>query len=419
MDEKGAATSSGGPTGVPVQTATPHALGPYAVTGRWHHDSTGQVLSGRDPSGREVELVLLAPGPASDPAARDRFAAAAETLAREQPGRLVEASGSGPLSWVALASGSGPALARPLLESATPPGADGTSVAGPDFSPHWSGAGSAYPVLAPPPVLTVPTPERAPSWRRWWWIALVVALVLLLLLLLSACWPRGGEGPEPGPSGTQSPAPSGTQSPTPSESGSPTPSPSGTGPSGSGSPGPSNSAGGEPGSEVPDQPLAQGPGLGGEQFGEDEVTTEQRLAGLPFPFRVPDGWQCVRSVEERDSVLYLCMDFEAVAQDPTRTAASGLIEVMSCGGPCDQTEWALLRGVRSEDAGYALVDAGTLVSEDQDPYRPDFQRVRMSRVYDPAGGPEPTVHVYVEFSASAEQYPEVRRVVEDVRVNTP
>jgi hypothetical protein len=244
----------------------------------------------------------------------------------------------------------------------------------------------------------------------------VVALVLLLLLLLSACWPRsGGEGPGPSPSPSGS---TGTPSPSPSGS-SPTPSPSGTesGPSGSGSPTPSNSAGGGP--QTPQQPLAQGPGLGGEQFGADEPTTELRLAGLPFPFRVPDGWQCVRSVEEQQSVLYLCMDFDAVAQDPTRTAASGLVEVTGCDGPCDQAEWSLLRSLRSDDAGYEAVDAGTVLAEDTDPYRTDFRRVRMSRVYDPGGGPDPTVHVYAEFSAPAEQYPEVLRIVDDIRVNTP
>ena len=424
MDSKGggapvaaapAAPASGG-TGGTSPSGTPRELGPYVVTGRWHHDPTGQVLSGRDGSGREVELVLLAPGPGSDPAARDRFAAAAEDLAREHPGRLVELSRGGPLAWAALASGSGPALARPLLESAAPPGAGAAPTAGPDFSPHWAHARSTYPAVPPPAVAAVPTPEHQPWWRRWWWLAVVVALVLLLLVLLSACWPRSG-GEEPGPT----PSPSGsTGTPSPSPSGSsPTPSPSGSGsePGGSGSPSPSNSAGGGP--DTPQQPLAQGPGLGGEQFGEDEPTTELRLAGLPFPFRVPDGWQCVRSVEEQESVLYLCMDFDAVAADPTRTAASGLVEVTTCDGTCDEAEWALLRSMRSDDTGYELVDPGTVLAEDTDPYREDFQRVRMSRVYDPAGGEDPTVHVYAEFSAPAEQYPEVRKIVDDIRVNTP
>ena len=67
----------------------------------------------------------------------------------------------------------------------------------------------------------------------------------------------------------------------------------------------------------------------------------------------------------------------------------------------------------------SLVDAGTLLSEDEDPWEDGFRRIRMSRVYDPAGGAEPRAHVYVEFSAPVEEYPEVRRVVEDVRVNTP
>jgi hypothetical protein len=418
VEDKGAVTSPGAPapSGGHAPAGTPAALGPYAVTGRWHADATGQVLSGRDRAGREVELVLLAPGPGSDPAARDRFAAAAEDLAREHPGRLVDLDRGGPVAWAALASGSGPALARPLLAAAAPPGSGDAPAAGPDFSPHWTGSRSSYPVVPPPAVDPVPTPEGRQGWRRWWWVALVVALVLLLLLLLSACWPRAGEGPGPTPST------SGTSgSPTPSPSGAePTPSPSGSGPSGpsgSGSPTPSNSAGAGP--QTPEQPLAQGPGIGGEQFTEQDATTELRLAGLPFPFRVPDGWQCVRSVEEQDSVLYLCMDFEAVAQDPTRTAASGLVEVVACDGPCDPDEWALLRGLRSDDSGYVEVDAGTVVAEDADPYRDTFRRIRMSRVYDPAGGAEPTLHVYAEFTAPVDQYAEVRKVVDDIRVNTP
>lgn len=412
MEDKGAVTSAGAPVapGAPSPSGTPHRLGPYAVTGRWHADPTGQVLSGRDGSGREVELVLLAPGPGSDPAARDRFAAAAEDLAREHPGRLVDLDRTGPVTWAALASGSGPAIARPLLASAAPPGIGTTPTAGPDFSPHWTGGRSSYPVVPPPAITPVPTPEHPSWWRRWWWLAVVVALVLVLLLVLSACWPRTGEGPGPVPSQT---GPTGSPTPSPSGTG-PTPTPS---PSGTGSPTPSNSAGA--GTQPPQQPLAQGPGLGGEQFTDEDATTEMRLAGLPFPFRVPDGWQCVRSVEEQDSVLYLCMDFEAVAQDPTQTAASGLVEVITCEGRCDQAEWDLLHGLRSDDTGWRPVDAGTVVAEDTDPYRDDFRRIRMSRVYDPAGGPEPTVHVYAEFTAPAEQYDEVRKVVDDIRRNTP
>lgn len=415
VDEKGAVAPSGAAPGPP--SGTPHQIGPYAVNGRWYHDDSGQVLSARDPSGRDVEVVLLAPGPAGDPAARDRFTAAAELLGRENPGRLV-ASGSGAgLTWAALASGSGPALARPLLDAVAAPGARATPAAGPDFAPHWSGSHAAYPAALPPPVAA--PPAAAPSRRRWWWVAAAL-LVVLLLLLLAACWPSAGGGDEPGPSTTTtgSPAPSPSPSPSGTESGpSPSPSGSGDGSSGpSGSPAPSDSAAGE---GVPQQPLATGPGLGGEQFGEDEATTELRLAGLPFPFRVPEGWQCVRSTDEIASVLYLCMDFDAVARAPLENHASGVIELTRCDDVCDQQEWAALRAVRTDDVGFSLVDAGTLLSEDEDPWEEGFRRIRMSRVYDPAGGAEPRAHVYVEFSAPADEYPEVRRVVEDVRVNTP
>ena len=411
VDDKGGAPGPDAAGGPP--TGTPHLIGPYAVNGRWYHDGSGQVLSARDGTGRDVEVVLLAPGPAGDPAARDRFSAAAERLGRENPGRLV-ATGSGlGLTWAALAAGSGPALARPLLDAVAAPGARVTPVAGPDFAPHWSASHAAYPAALPPPAPVAPS---APPSRRWRWWVLVAVLVVLLLLLLAACWPSGGEGEEPGPStttsGTPTPSPSGTETgPTPSPSG------SGDGPTGpSGSPSPSNSAGGDP---VPEQPLATGPGLGGEQFGPDEATTELRLAGLPFPFRVPEGWQCVRSTDEIASVLYLCMDFDAVARAPMENHASGVIELTTCDDVCDQREWAALRELRSDDVGYALVDAGTLLSEDEDPFEDAFRRIRMSRVFDPAGGVEPRAHVYVEFSAPVEEYPEVRRLVDDVRVNTP
>lgn len=416
VDEKGAAAPSGTAPGAPggPPSGTPHQIGPYVVDGRWYHDDSGQVLSARDASGRDVEVVLLAPGPAGDPAARDRFTAAAERLGRENPGRLVAAGSGAGLTWAALASGSGPALARPLLDAVAAPGARATAAAGPDFAPHWSGSHAAYPAALPPPV-GLP-PSAPPARRRRWWVG-VALLVVLLLLLLAACWPSEGGGAEPGPSTTTTGSPSPSPSPSGTESGpSPSPSGSGDGPSGpSGPPSPSDSAGGG----VPPQPLATGPGLGGEQFGPDEPTTELRLAGLPFPFRVPEGWQCVRSTEETASVLYLCMDFDAVARAPLDSQASGVIEVTECAGVCDQQEWAALRAVRTDDVGFSLVDAGTLLSEDEDPWEDGFRRIRMSRVYDPGGGPEPRVHVYVEFSAPAEQYPEVRRVVEDVRVNTP
>jgi len=402
----------------PVETSrqaapsgTPSSLGPYAVVGRWHTEAGGQVLSGRDGAGGEAELVLMAPGPGSDAASRDRFAAAAEDLSRQHPGRVLSVNTSGPIAWTALTPGSGPSLAGPLLRACIPPGSDAAPAAGPEFSPHWSRSGAAYPAVGAPLAAPASTPEGRSGWKRWWWLGLVTLGVLLLLVLLSSCWPRGDGGQQPGPTGNPT-SPGASPAPTPSSTGPPStgPNPSGT----DGSPSPGESAAGEP---APQQPLAQGPVVSGPVF-TDEETVELRLEGLPFPFRVPAGWECVRS-DSPPSVLYLCMDAAAVSARPEIKASAGFIEVTPCDEVCDDLEWALLRALRSEEPGWRLVDEGTVVAEDTDPVAPTFQRIRMSRVYDPAGGEEPTTHVYAEFVAAPENYDDARKIVNDIRANTP
>ncbi len=401
----------------PVETSrqaapsgTPSTLGPYAVVGRWHNEAGGQVLCGRDGAGSEAELVLMAPGPGSDAAARDRFAAAAEDLSREYPGRVLSVDTSGPIAWTALTPGSGPSMAGLLLSACAPPGSDAAPAAGPEFSPHWSRSGAAYPAVAAPVAAPAITPSGRTGWRKWWWLALIAIGVLLLLVLLSSCWPQQGVGTQPGPTGSPT-SPGGSPAP-PSSTGPPTtgPGPSGTG----GTPAPGESAAGEP---APEQPLAQGPVVSGPVF-TDEETVELRLDGLPFPFRVPAGWECVRS-DSPPSVIYLCMDAAAVSERPEVKASAGFIEVTSCDGVCDDREWALLRALRGEDPGWQLVDEGTALAEDIDPAGPTFQRIRMSRIYDPAGGEEPTTHVYAEFVAAPENYDDVRKIVNDIRANTP
>ncbi|MGI5205719.1 hypothetical protein ACQEU6_29585 [Spirillospora sp. CA-108201] len=90
-------------TGEPLKVADPRSLGGFTVRGRLAEQAAGTVYSGRDYGGRQVVLVVLVPQAASDPAVRDRFAAAIAAMEQEA-GRVVDAAPEGPLFWAALAS---------------------------------------------------------------------------------------------------------------------------------------------------------------------------------------------------------------------------------------------------------------------------------------------------------------------------
>ncbi len=395
---------------VPPPSGTPTSLGGYTVVGRWHSAEGGQVLAAHGPHGEQVELVLMAPGPALDPAARDRFAAAAERLGADHPGHLVEVSTTGPLAWAALRSGSGPELAQPLIEAPLPAGAASAPGSGPAFAPHWSTAPQSYP--PPPPVAPVALPAQDPTpwWRRWWLVGLLLLAVVLLLLLLSSCWPRDDAATTPAPT----PTPTGSSGP------SPTPSPSG---SGSPSPGPTGSQGSPaPGDEAqggPTQRLQAGPGVAGPGFTRDDRTVEMRLAGLPFPFRVPEGWECARDTSAVEPVVrYACTDTTSTGSS-TLPPPSGIVQVEPCPGPCGDAEWDTLRNRANDDEGWVLVDPTTASALDVDPELPLYERIRMSRIWSPIGGEMPDTHVYTEFTSPPELFGDVQKITNDIRANTP
>ncbi len=364
------------------------------------------MLAAHGPHGEQVELVLMAPGPALDAAARDRFAAAAERVGAEHPGRLVEVSTHGPLAWAALRGGSGPELAQPLLDAPLPEGSATAPGSGPAFAPHWSTAPQAYP--PPPPLMPLSSPPESagPWWRRWWWVALLVLAVVLLLLLLSSCLPRDDAAttPEPAPTGSTDPGP------TPSDSGPPTT----PGPTGSqGSPAPSNEADG------PTQDLQAGPGVAGPGFTRDDRTVEMRLAGLPFPFRVPEGWECVQDTTAVEPVVrYTCTDGTSDGATLLRPP-SGIVQVEPCPGLCGDAEWDALRNRANDDDGWVLVDPTTAAALDVDPGLPLYERIRMSRIWSPIGAEMPDTHLYTEFTAPPQLFGVVQKITNDIRANTP
>jgi len=396
-----------GPDAVPIGVdGAPLRLGPYDVTGRWHAEPAGQVLSARGPAG-DVEIVVLGAGPMLDAAARDRFAAAVEAQARARPEQVLDADPHGPVPWAALRPGSGPTGARPLLDAPLPAssvGPFGPPQRGPSYQPYWASVPASYPQPASAP------PTAARRSLRWWWGALGVTL-LLLLLLLAACWPRVDDSADV-PASTPSPA-DGPSEPAP-PSAPPTPTPSPSAPSGpGGTPPPESRAG------APTQPLQEGPGVSGFSFGPDDATVEMRLPGVPFPFRVPEGWECTPADPAIEgAVRWACTDVTWTGAGP---APGGVVEVAACGPPCSSDTWDILRFGSTEDFGWRRVDVSTLISEDPSGAFDEQGRARiqLSRVYPAAGDGVLDTHVYLDLTCPPEGFPDVQAVANDVRANTP
>jgi hypothetical protein len=196
----------------------PASLGPFHVRGRWQESEAGSVLAATGPDGTQVELVLLGPGPASDAASRDRFAAAVDSLVAQRSDAVLAADLRSPWPWVALpegtprdpAEGGGRLVSADLLDAAVPAGSSGATTRGPQFSPHWRGRRSYLaPVDYRPPVVQPPSPHRARR-RRWWLVAALLVLLLLLLvwwLLSRPVQQEPDPSPVPVPTITQLPQP--------------------------------------------------------------------------------------------------------------------------------------------------------------------------------------------------------------------
>ncbi|WP_198653683.1 hypothetical protein [Actinocorallia populi] len=221
-------------------------LGPFRLTARILSSPAGIVYAALDPAGRPVQVALLTRGAASDPAARDRFAAAVRSFGPEV--LAADTDDQGP--WV-IGTGGLAGLLEPVLlrGEAGGPG-------GPQFLHHWAGRGEdpAFPTgrhagqdgkkKAEYPTFTgspgsggwstdgtlSPAASRALAVLALLILALLLAGVVVLLVWLLRSQPA--ELPvEPVPTLTTTEPGSPTDSPGPSgSSGPPTPDPSGTTP---------------------------------------------------------------------------------------------------------------------------------------------------------------------------------------------
>jgi hypothetical protein len=160
--------------------------------------------------------------------------------------------------------------------------------------------------------------------------------------------------------------------------------------------------------------------VSGPSFLPDEDTREMRLAGLPFAFRVPATWGCLRSsTVEEPLVRWVCLDERWIAEDRDGAVPGGVVEVRPCRAGCRAAEWSALRDLYGGVARWDAIDATTAVIEDTDAGEPGSYRIRMSHLFASSGGGEPDMHVFVRLSGPAEQTELLQKVVNDIRANTP
>ena len=375
----------------------PPSLGPFRLTGTRHQSPAGEVLSAVDPDGRPATVVLLAAGPATDAAARDRFAAAVAGAARDG-GVLLDASAAA-RPWAAFAGD--PSRASSVLGAVLPSGAVGAAARGPGFEPYWRDRAGTWQPTPPAPLAatTATTPGDTTSTAKWIAAAVVGSIVLVLAGLLG--WRTvlladdDGEGAAAPPAASVLP----TQPPVPD-----TP--------------PGDPEEQQPeGQQQPQRPLeTTGPGVAGPSFTPEDDTQVMGLPGLPFAFRVPGTWQCERSDDVPEPVVrYRCED----RSDPSEeNPPGGVIEMAPCPQPCGSDAWEVLRARYAPLGAWRPVDAQTAVVEDLPAEVPGTYRIRMSRIFSTVPGSAPDSHVFVGMTGGPQDVETLQKVVNDIRANT-
>jgi hypothetical protein len=93
--------------------------------------------------------------------------------------------------------------------------------------------------------------------------------------------------------------------------------------------------------------------------------------------------------------------------------------VQPCPAPCGDREWEALRDEHAPGTDWQVIDVATVVQEDADPGLAGDYRIRMSHLFaSTPGGPLDT-HVFVRMTAPPGFEDDVRKVVNDIRANTP
>jgi hypothetical protein len=317
--------------------------------------------------------------------------------------------------WAALRAAdasSSVAAAEQVLDAVLPAAARAASPHGPAFEPHWRSQQAGW---TPDGGTGAPTPAQAGDRRTPWWVAAAVVAALVMLLAGVFGWRILLLQDRDGLTASRAPAPLGTPAPSPQA-----PLPDVVPPGDASPSAPSPGAPGAPGPTPSGRPLeTAGPGVAGPSFTPDEDTREMRLEGLPFAFRVPATWGCLRSDRAREpAVRWICIDDRWVTEDRDGVPPGGIVEVAPCPTTCTDAEWEALRDAHAPLAAWRAVDAQTAVAEDSPQDRPGAYRIRMSRVFSATGDPDPDTHVYVEMTGDPDQVEALQKVVNDIRANT-
>ncbi len=420
----------------PLRPADPRQFGPFGVRGRLAQHAAGVVFAAYDPAGRPVAVTALHAGAAADPAVRARFARAVDGLAWREPGRVLAAELGADSPWVALAD-AGPAaaggvgavgagaaggLAFGLLDAAALPGAAPASGpsdrhSGPEFAPHWTGTPAADTIAsaAHHPAPTAPAGPagavRPANTRRSLTILAVAVVAALAVIAGGAVAANHWLGDRTDRSAGTAPAPSypgespGADVPTAVPSAFPTAWPT------TPSPAPTWT-----GADGPDGRVA------GPTFGVGEPTVTMNLAGLPFEFRVPSSWGCLRSTRGgEDAVRWVCVDDSYTLSGRPGTPPGGIIEVRRCPQPCDGTAWERLRDqLPRPQTDWRRTDDSTTYAEWSVGAGADLQvSVAMSHIFAGTRGGPVDQHVAVRLTGAPEDQKTLQKVVNEIRARTP
>ncbi|MET9020889.1 hypothetical protein ABZV93_12965 [Actinopolymorpha sp. NPDC004070] len=413
----------------PLRSSDPRQFGPFGVGGRLAQHAAGVVFAAYDPAGRPVAVTVLHAGAAADPAVRTRFARAVDGLSVREPGRILAADLGTQLPWAAVAD-AGPGAARPaeaggpalgLLEAAAQPGAVASGgswgrSSGPEFAPHWTGTVAADTLASPgrpaPAAPGAPADAVPPANTRRSLAILAVAVAAGLAVIVGGALAANlWLGNRDVRSAGTAPAPSyprgspGADVPTAVPSAFPTVWPRTPSP--------------EPtwtGADGPDGPVA------GPTFGAGEPTVTMNLAGLPFEFRVPGSWGCLRSPRSGEGVVrWVCVDDSYALSGRTGTPPGGIIEVSRCPAPCDGTAWAKLRDqLPSPQTDWRRTDDSTTYAEWSVGAGAELQvSVAMSHVFAATRGGPVDQHVAVRLTGAPEDKRTLQKVLNEVRARTP
>jgi hypothetical protein len=327
-----------------------------------------------------------------------------DALVESRPGEVLTGAPYDEVPWVATAYHGGRVdVARGLLDAAalatTGTGLLGAphATSGPDFAPHWADS-PAVGTITPGGLAHAgaPTsPVESAARRRVPWVVVVCAVVAAAAVLASwlvGSWIGDDELDTADDDGTPGPA---VGAPSPWW---PTPAPRYTGPDGP-------------------EGLVAGP-----TYGKDEPTFLMDLADLPFEFRVPATWGCLRSdAPDPDVVRWVCMDESQIFSGTSLDSASGVIEVRPCPDGCGPTQWAAIRDqLPARPVPWQVIDETTMYRRSTTGSG-DRTRVTMSmsHVFAAHGSGTLDTHVSVELSGLAVDERSMQKIVNDIRAETP